>query len=72
MRIKKVRKSVKSESPEETATGIMAVQISVKESKKKKLSAFKIAESIKTGYNEMLQIENGQLEEKSFEQFFGK
>ena len=50
---------------------VTAVQIPVKEWEevKKKLAAFNIAESIRTGYNEMLQIENGQLEAKSFEQF---
>ena len=48
---------------------VTAVQIPVKEWEevKKKLAAFNIAESIKTGYNEMLQIENGQLEAKTFE-----
>ncbi len=53
---------------------VTAVQIPVKEWKEveKKLAAFKIAESIKTGYNEMLQIENGQLEGKSFEQFLNE
>ncbi|MFI5139145.1 MAG: hypothetical protein ACHQIM_15085 [Sphingobacteriales bacterium] len=50
---------------------VTAVQIPVKDWKevKRKLEAFNIAESIKTGYNEMLQIEKGQMEEKSFEQF---
>jgi hypothetical protein len=53
---------------------VTAVQIPVKEWKEleKKLAAFNIAESIKTGYNEMLQIENGQLEAKSFEQFLNE
>jgi len=39
---------------------------------RKKLEAFNIAESIKIGYNEMLQIENGQVEAKSFEQFLNE
>ncbi|HEY8782367.1 MAG TPA: hypothetical protein VIM16_12155 [Mucilaginibacter sp.] len=53
---------------------ITAVQIPVRERKevKKKLEAFNIAESIKTGYNEMLQIENGELEAKSLEQFLNE
>ena len=53
---------------------VMAVQIPVKDWKevKRKLEAFNISESIKTGYNEMQQIENGQLEEKSFEQFLNE
>jgi hypothetical protein len=51
-----------------TKRKVTAVQIPVKEWKEleKKLAAFNIAESIKTGYNEMLQIENGLLEAKSF------
>lgn len=53
---------------------VTAVQIPVKEWKEleKKLAAFNIAESIKTGYNEMLQIEHGQLEAKSLEQFLNE
>jgi hypothetical protein len=53
---------------------VTAVQIPVKEWKEveKKLAAFNIAESIKAGYNEMLQIENGDLEAKSFEQFLNE
>jgi hypothetical protein len=58
----------------DTKGKVTAVQIPVKEWKelKKKLAAFNIAESVKTGYNEMLQIENGQLEAKSFEQFLNE
>ena len=53
---------------------VTAVQIPVKEWKEveKKLAAFTIAESIKTGYNEMLQIEKGDLEGKSLEQFLNE
>jgi hypothetical protein len=53
---------------------VTAVQIPVKEwnEVQKKLAAFNIAESIRTGYNEMLQIENGQLEAKSLEQFLNE
>ena len=53
---------------------VTAVQIPVKEWKEleKKLAAFNIAESIKSGYNEMLQIEAGALETKSFESFLNE
>ena len=53
---------------------VTAVQIPVKEWKEveRKLGAFNIAESIKAGYNEMLQIEKGELEEKSIEQFLNE
>jgi hypothetical protein len=53
---------------------VTAVQIPVKEWKEleRKLAAFNITQSIKTGYNEMLEIENGQLEAKSLEQFLNE
>jgi hypothetical protein len=53
---------------------VMAVQIPLKDWKEveKKLAAFNIAESIRKGYNEMLQIENSQLEAKSFEEFLNE
>ncbi|HWZ04829.1 MAG TPA: hypothetical protein VNX40_14530 [Mucilaginibacter sp.] len=53
---------------------VTAVQIPVKEWKEveKKLAAFNIAESIKTGYNEMKRIENGELEAKSLDQFLNE
>jgi len=55
----------------DTKGKVTAVQIPLKDWKevKKKLEAFNIAESIRAGYNEMLQIENLQVEAKSFEQF---
>jgi len=53
---------------------VTAVQIPLKEwnELKKKLAAFNIAVSIKTGYNEMLQIESGQLEGQTFDQFLNE
>jgi len=53
---------------------VTAVQIPVKDwaEVKKKLDAFSIAESIRAGYNEMIEIENSQLEAKSFEQFLNE
>ena len=55
----------------DTKGKVTAVQIPLKDWKevKKKLEAFNIAESIRAGYNEMLQIENLQVEAKSLEQF---
>lgn len=53
---------------------LKAVQVSLKEWRdiEKKLEAYDLAESIKTGYREMKGIENGELKAKRFEDFINE
>lgn len=53
---------------------ITAVQLPLKDWKKveEKLEAFNLATSIKAGYKEMEQIENGEIEAKTLEQFLNE
>jgi hypothetical protein len=53
---------------------VTAIQLPLKEWKEveQKLQAFNISESVKTGYQEMQQIENGQLKAKSLDQFLNE
>jgi len=53
---------------------ITAVQLPLKDWKEveKKLEAFNLAANIKTGYREMEQIENGEIEAKTLEQFLNE
>jgi hypothetical protein len=53
---------------------LMAVQVSLKEWKdiERKLEAYDMAESIKSGYKEMQKIEQGELKAKRFEDFINE
>lgn len=53
---------------------ITAVQLPLKEWKEveKKLEAFNLAASIKAGYKEMEEIENGEIEAKTLERFLNE
>ncbi len=53
---------------------VTAIQLPLKEWEEveKKLQAFDIAESVKTGYREMQQIESGKLKAKSLDQFLNE
>ena len=53
---------------------VTAVQLPLKEWQEveKKLEAFKIAESIRTGYKEMKQIMAGEIEAKTIEEFLNE